>query len=86
MKSLIRKFGEYLINISQPTDEVVMDPVEKAVYDAYLSVGLNQEQYSHDFDLLRANKLAQVYHVAARNLKVEPELNTVGDVIKWLSA
>lgn len=60
------------------------DDVTRAVRTAYLAVGLPDDQFGPDFNLLKAGKLQQVYHLAARELKVDPEFDTVRDVIRWL--
>lgn len=58
--------------------------VTAAVHRAYVKVGLPSDQFSESFDLLRARKIEQVYHLAARELGKDPEWNTVGDVIAAL--
>ncbi len=67
-------------------NEKSLDPVEDAVKQAFADVGLPLEQYGTTYDLVHAGKLTDVYHTAARKLNIDPELNTVGDVIKWLKS
>lgn len=84
MKSYLNKLGVWLVLRTQK--DRIIDPVEKAVFDAFCEVGLNKEFYSHDFNLVQANKLTDVYHLAARKAGIQPELSTVGEVIKWLKS
>jgi len=70
--------------LRRPAMTVADDPVEAAVRRAYLSVGLPDDQFGPDFNLLKAGKLQDVYHRAARDLRLDPEFDTVGDVIRWL--
>lgn len=74
------------MNKTEPEQAITSDPVRDAVYNAYCFTGLPREQFSDEFDLLKANKLIQVYHLSAKALDIEPELNTVGDIIKWLKS
>lgn len=82
IRRFLNRLGVWLVLHTQDRD--FSDPVKDAVFRAFCDCGLNKDSFNEDFDLLRAGKLVQVYHLAARNLGTDPELNTVGDVIKWL--
>ena len=62
------------------------EDVRDAVHRAFLAAGLPDTEFEPSFDLLRAGKLQQVYHVAARSLGKDPEWSTVEDVMRDLSA
>lgn len=63
------------------TDLPLRDATVRAVF---AEVGLPADAYHDGFDLLPTGKLTEVLHLAARRLGRDPELNTVGDVKKWL--
>lgn len=81
--NLQKSIGEWLIKNSEPK---VNDEYRDAVFHAFVQVGLPAEEFREDYDLVHVGKLTDVYHLAARNLKIAPELNTVGDVIRWLKS
>lgn len=81
MKNLINRLAYWLFLRTLDRSE---NAIKNAVFQAFQEVGLPKEQFSEDFDLLKANKLMAVMHLAAAKLGTDPELNTVGDVIKWL--
>ena len=85
IKGWLYNLGLWLITHMR-SEQKFEDDIYIAVKEAYLYVGLPEEMFSKEFDLVRANKLTQVYHIAAGKLGINPELNTVGDVMKWLKS
>ena len=83
MKNLINKMA---FKVFRATIDKSENAIKTEVFRAFCEVGLNKDDFHEDFDLLKAGKLLAVMHLAGRRLNIDPELNTVGDVIKWLKS
>jgi hypothetical protein len=68
-----------------PDEDWPIDPaIRRAVHRACAAVGLPVDQFADDFDLEETGKLQGVLHYAARFLRIDHGLHTVGDVVVFL--
>ncbi len=86
IQDLVRRLalwlGTWLVTWATPPDPAA-DPIDDAVRAAFARCGLPTEQYGPGFDLARTGKLYEVLHYAGIYAKIDHELRTVGDVVRF---
>lgn len=82
MKRIVFKFATWLLRWATPKEQL---DVLAAVKRAYLDVGLPEEQFHGEYDLLKSNKLANVLVKVAQTLDSDQNFRTVNDVVAVFS-
>lgn len=83
LRPLAHRLGQTLIRWGTPPPA---DPVEVAIHEAYLYVGLPDDAYTPSTNLVPTGKLYAILHHAALTLGIDHQLSTVDDLIAWLRA
>ncbi len=83
LKRWVAALALMLLQWAERTDDTT-DPTVEAVRRAYLRVGLPDDKFSPDFDLMKSGKLAAVLKFSAEELGVDAEFSTVADLVRYL--